>query len=393
MSEYYEVFEDGGIQLTEEQKAEIEYYAGRAPFLLSILGYYIVECSNEGGDIDIPYIFNNKCKAINDYYRDCIQHLIRDDDIKRIVPFVIGPNFGVTQKDRDELINIGYLREQDNEWVAISDYFVSFLSTEVLDLNIWDSIISLEKRIKLIIEGEMISLVKRFSAGGETVLAIQRRILEQIEGVSGHISLLENFINNTKENRNVDCSYFDVMSLTDSFIIIKEGWTDIFSKYFQDDLLSAWSAKFDKCSKARNPIAHGHEEYLTILDQNEVETYCKQIFEAISRADITTSTPSDEEILEVASKYPIADSKYYETIYEEPVELLVNKEVEMLITELGGKPKRNLRGIVNEKYRAVIPKSYLREKSNEELSGMVGTVIKCRVEKIIGDRYEIIYQE
>ena len=75
MIAYYKVFENGGIVLNEKQKDEIEYYAGRAPFLLSIIGYHIVETVNEGSIIDVPQIFLDKCKAINDYYRDCMKHL------------------------------------------------------------------------------------------------------------------------------------------------------------------------------------------------------------------------------------------------------------------------------------------------------------------------------
>lgn len=73
------------------------------------------------------------------------------------------------------------------------------------------------------------------------------------------------------------------MSLGDTFKIIKECWIDIFSKYFNNDNLKEWEYKFSKCVKARNPIDHGHEEYLSGLDKQEIDVICKQIFELLSK--------------------------------------------------------------------------------------------------------------
>ena len=65
----------------------------------------------------------------------------------------------------------------------------------------------------------------------------------------------------------------------DSIKIIKDCWLDIFAKYFNNAKLSEYEYKFQKCIRARNPIAHGHEDYLTALDKNEVDNYCKAILE------------------------------------------------------------------------------------------------------------------
>lgn len=305
MLEYYRVFEDAGITLTEAQKEEIEYYAGRAPFLLSIIGHYVVEAAEAEESIDITKIFLDKCKAINDYYKDCIHHLTRDSDLRRIVPFVIGPNIGVTQNDRDELINLGYLREENGTIVAVSAYFANFLSAKMLQINIWDNIINLEKKIKLIIENEFASIVEHYQVGGESIVAIQRNVLEQVKGISNRdISRYNSFIANNAKVFSIQNTYLEVMSLKDSFKILKDCWSDIFAKYFNNDLYSSWSYKFDKCSRARNPIAHGHEEYLTDLDKNEVDIYCRQVFDTLSSADIVNVSPSDnEKVLENASKY------------------------------------------------------------------------------------------
>jgi hypothetical protein len=389
MDEYFRVFEHEGIVLTEEQKEEIVYYAGRAPFLLSIIGHYVIDAAEKGEQINITKIFLSKCKAINDYYRDCVQHLTRDGDLKRVIPFVIGPNVGVTQNDRDELINLGYLREEDDKLVAISNYFENFLSANMLQVSIWDNVINLEKRIKLIIEQELANVVDHYQVGGESMVAVQRNILEHVNGITdADIYRYDNFISNNLKIFEIQSVYLDVMSLTDSFKILKDCWEDIFARYFNNDLYSNWNYKFDKCSRARNPIAHGHEEYLSELDKNEVDTYCKQIFDVLAQNHITNETKPDEKtVLEAASKY-VSGNAVSEIEYSQPISSLVDSEIEFVVLKRGGTKHNNLSGVVNGEYKGVIPKNYLE---NVDLDMMVGTTIKCVVERINGDNYLLRY--
>ena len=282
MKEYFEVFSKYGINLDDFQKDKIIYYAGNAPYLLSIIGHYIIESYLENEEINIDKIFNNKCKAINDYYRDCIKHLERDNDLKRIIPFIIGPNIGVTQSDKDELFNLGYFWEDKGNIVAISRYFVEFLSANMLQISIWDNIINLEKKLKQLIERELSRLVSHFSAKGKNLNDILLDIISKTPGItSNDIARYETFLKNNKFVFNINSSYLDVMSMKDVIKIIKECWNDIFSAYFNNDLFREWDIKFRKCSRARNPIAHGHEEYLSDIDKQEVDTYCKLIFDTI----------------------------------------------------------------------------------------------------------------
>jgi len=304
MYEYFNVFEDGGIILTTDQKNEIEYYAGRSPFLLSVIGYYIVEAANNGKEIDITKIFTSRCKAINDYYRDIQRHLERDEDLDRLLPFVIGPNIGVTQNDRDELVNLGYLSFYQNCTIAISEYFTQFLSINMRDISIWDAIIGVEKTIKQIIEREMASLIEYYQVYGETIKDIEREIILNTPDAMNSISRYDTFIADTQKKFLKNCTYFDVMSLNDSLKIIMHSW-NVFSKYFRDTEVDEWREKFKKCGNARNPIAHGHEEYITDLEKQEVDVYCKEILDAINKVPISRQGVllSEEELINKSSEY------------------------------------------------------------------------------------------
>ena len=302
MKKYYKVFEDRKITLDEKQREEIEYYCGRLPFLLSIMGHYIIDAFEHKEKIDIRNIFLNKCKTINNYYKnDCIEHLKRENDLQRLIPFVFGPNIGVKKSDKEELINLGYLKESKGKFIAISKYFTNFLSVNEDNFDIWKNIITLEKKIKNIIYNEIIAIINFLHIKGNDINEIQNGILEKINGITNSdISRYQSFINGNFRDFNRNSSFFDVMSLTDSFKIIRYCW-QIFSRYFNNETYDKWEMKFDRCAKARNPVAHGHEEYLSESDVNEIDIYCKQIFELL--ANINSSPVSEQEILQVASQY------------------------------------------------------------------------------------------
>lgn len=305
VKEYYEILENKyDICLNDEQKKEIEYYAGKSPYLLSIFGNKLVERKKVDKSIDITDVFQNDCKLINDYYRDIQKHLERDGDLKRLIPFVIGPNIGVTQNDRDELVNLGYLLFSEDRTIAVSEYFTQFLSINMLNFSIWDAIISVEKKIKQIIEREMDGLIDFYQVYGESIKDIERKILQNTPGVQRNISMYDAFINSIQKKFFKACTYFDVMSLKDSLKIVANAWS-VFSKYFKNLEYRQWREKFDKCGKARNPIAHGHEEYITDIEKQEIDIYCKDILESISKvpADKQGSILSEKELIAKSAVY------------------------------------------------------------------------------------------
>ena len=306
---YFSKFDKIDLKLTEEHKKDIIYYAGNSPYLLSILGYYIVETVRNckisfNNNFSIDEIFLNKCNSINDYYRDCIKHLERDGDLKRIIPFIIGPNIGVTKSDKEELVNLGYLRDENGELVLISKYFTIFLYAATINIDIWNNIIQFEKQIKAIINNEIIELINNYKVAGNDISSIQRNLLSKVKGINNsEICKYKNIIEKTKKNFNVDSTYFDAMSLGNSCKIITECWSNIFCKYFNNEPLPKWEDKFKKCIMARNPIAHAHEEYLTIDDKKEVDKYCLDIFNIINKSGITMNIHSKNRIIDEASKY------------------------------------------------------------------------------------------
>ena len=299
LEEYYDVFNKKSILLSEEQKNEIQYYAGNSPYLLSIIGNRIIDKAKNGKEINIAEIFKNDCKVINDYYSDILIHLTRDGSRNKLISFVLGPKIGITASDKDELQNLGYLRKDSDRYIPISKYFEDYLRNSKLNEPIWEKITTTEKKIKIIIEKER----NRLKALNGINITDKKNLEKEIMLRSNRITDMDirrydSFIASNKRDHNVISTYFDVMSLTDSFNIIMSHWT-VFCIYFNNEMLSSWEPKFKLIGHARNPPAHGHEEYLTEEVKRDVDNYCSDIqkyiakvYEANIEIDKTELAPS-----------------------------------------------------------------------------------------------------
>ena len=385
MKEYFSTFSEYGIRLDEVQKARIVYYCGNIPYLLSILGHYIVDASLAGEPIDIDRIFLQKCTMINNYYRDCVRYMERDGNLKRIIPFLFGPNIGVTRADKDELFNIGYLQETDTGLQSISQYFMSFLSQERFNISIWDNVINLEKKLKQLIEREMPRLVRHFTAAGNDFNSVFRAILSNTPGIeTGAITRYDSFIRNNKTVFDINSTYLEVMSIGDVVKIISACWSDVFSQYFNNDLYNVWAQKLERCARARNPVAHGHEEYLTDLERQEVDTYCTIIFRTLEKT-LTSVSLDNTPFLTLAQANLAALPVEPQITYDNPDPLLKGTTAQMFVLKIGGKNNNNLRGVINSKYKVVIPNTEL---NGVNLQEQVGKTITVLLNRISNDAYE-----
>lgn len=301
INEYFSVFEKYGIKLNYEDRTAIEFYAGRLPYLLSVLGHYIVdEYAFKNICINIHELFITKCKAINNYYRDCIKHLERDNDLDRIIPFVIGPNLGVTQNDKDELISSGYLIVKNNTFIPISEYFQRFLTANNIKFPLGVGINTVESKLKKIVKDQNL-------ISGELSLNDYNTSSDFLSSVVNlnmdSLNRYANYIFNDKKMFGRNSSYLDVLSLKDVVKIIKLYWNSNFSKYFNSDPLDKWDYKFDLCATARNPVQHAHEDYYSDDQKFEIDNYCKQIIKALS------NIPDGSKIESTKQEYKISNSE------------------------------------------------------------------------------------
>lgn len=291
MCEYYNIFQERyGIELTKDLQSRIKYYAGNLPYLLSIIGSGIIRNHQSGKVINIDNIFNKECSTINEYYRSCIEQLEREDYLKKIIPFVIGPRYGVTKLDAQELESIGYLSKGNEEFISISEYFSTLLSAKLNTIPIWYEIINLEKRLKNLLIYKSDNIASILKINENDVNKAEHCILEACKFTLKEFNTLDSFI------RNSNSTYFKVMSLKQTVRIIEKFWNNIFYKFFNKRAYDDFKPQLQKCYEARNPIAHGHEdEYLTDALKNEIDSYCKEITDILARTfPLETQIPDEK---------------------------------------------------------------------------------------------------
>ena len=427
MNEYFNVFsEEYGFTLNDSQKSRIRYYADNVPYLLSILGHYIIQSYQAEQPIDIDLIFEEKCVAIHEYYDDIIDHLKREGDLERIIPFIYGPKIGVSKFDKNELISLGYIKNKGENFICISEYFNDYIRVgRSLSIDIWKNIFTFEKKMKGLIEREFSRIVVHYQAYGNNIDKVYEDIINKSESFNVYrddrtngnepnprISQLRKFQRNERNIFKCKKSLLSVMSLQDALYIVRECWSDVFSPYFGNDLYEDWKDKFEKCVRARNPIAHAHEEYLDDLEIKEIDIFCQQIFskldetipritplptpwDVIARANSTRQTSflggiSSTARAESASSFSFHTSQCVETVSStsgnsqienlDPYRL-IEKELVVTAYEVHAtkKNKRNLRCSDGTDVKIIITSNFLADYSVDELGQKAVAHAKARV--------------
>ena len=275
MAEYYQVLLDKyQITVNDQIKNKIDFYAGRFPYLLSIIGHELAELPDKK-KINVDDIFISKCHAIEKYYESCLEQLERDGYIPKIVPFVIGPKYGVCHNDAQILENLGYLSvTSDGRYQCLCPNFYYELSRRVMQRPIWDNIINLEKRLKELLIFRSRQIAIDLNIEENDINRAEKKILDGVVGAK-EFETLNNFLKKGG-------TYFSVMSIGHTVRTIAHYWDKYFRKYFRNKNYSEYQYRLEKCISARNPIAHGHQDYLTDADINEVNSYCNEFFEILA---------------------------------------------------------------------------------------------------------------
>ena len=287
------------IELSEHQKKRIDYYAGRSPYIYSEFCHRLVERKLNGqNDFDIDEIYKKYSASTVIEYADVLfSRLEHDNHVAKLAEILFGPRMNVTRQDVDMFYWMGYLSEQTENfgnYEALSGYWTDFFRNKHFVDDSWKNIISLEKLIKSIVS-ESLNL-----DDDADLQEIMENVYQKFEEKSFQSSLYKNFIANNFNVYGVKSTMLDVMSLKDTFLIIEFFWDKVFKKYFGDDNLEKWHVKFELCGRARNPLAHGHEEYLTEPQRVQVNSFCVEISDTVNKnrsqtnkEKITVSTPKE----------------------------------------------------------------------------------------------------
>lgn len=294
------------IELTEFSRERLNYYCGQSPYLFSMFAYDIVDDHALGKDINIDSIYKRREIDIENYYKSIFACLNNDmidikgaygeiSTVEKLVGVIIGPKIGIVENDISVLENMGYLSSINERYYSISQHFTNALRRMPLNIDTWTAILGLEKKLKSMIRKQIMINYSVELIDYDTWSCIFENI-----GAVGVLDTYDKFIADSMNEYKHDIDMLDVCSMDVAVSIIQFYWEEWFSQFFSNDSWEKWEYKLRLCARARNPMAHGHEEFLSTEAKAIVNEYCDSIIKLLSKTnacvDVITELKKEENI-------------------------------------------------------------------------------------------------
>lgn len=294
------------IVLNEYSQDRLKYYCGQSPYLFSMFAYDIVDDKLANKELNIDAIYRRREIDIENYYKSIFACLNNDmidvegaygevSTVEKLVGVIVGPKISVVANDISVLEKMGYLSAQEDMYYSISQHFTNALRRMPLSIDTWTAILGLEKKLKSMVRKQI--MLKNNVELIDYDMWID--IFEKI-GAAGTLDTYDKFISNLMNEYKCEVDMLDVCSMDVVVSIIQFYWEEWFSSFFNNDSWDKWEHRLRMCASARNPMAHGHEEFLSTEAKASVNEYCDLIIKLLSKTsacvDITTELKKEENI-------------------------------------------------------------------------------------------------
>lgn len=358
---YKTLFEKYEIELDDYSKERLLYYCGRSPYLISMFAYDIVDNFTKNKDFSIDKIYKNREIDINNYYKSIFACLKNDKinvegayeeicTIEKLVGVIIGPRLGIVEEDISILENMGYLYSEKNTYKSISGHFTNKLRGICLSVDTWSSILGAEKKIKKLIRKQV---MKNYNI--EYInYDIWSEIFESI-GAKNNLNMYDKFISDSMKEYKCEVDLLDVCSFDIAVSILQYYWEQWFSKFFNNDSWQQWEYKFRLCASARNPMAHGHEEFISAESKVSVNEYCESILKILASSNACLEINTELKLEENISKRKVR-RQYYNNEYSTVDRSLIEKNVKMIAAEQNNRGIKGYFCIEGKYYKCTVGK-------------------------------------
>ena len=289
---YFQRLEAIGIPLTDETKDKIEYYCGQHPYLLSIVGYHLLEAHRQGQTGSIDSTIQAMRSSIDDYLErvlDILKKVGDSDSLNKLLQILFGPVLDINQANINLLLSYGLIKTNP-EWssalsttvpayVAFSSYFQSFLSIKVQEADVWDVLSETERTLR-----DLIAEKLRAKYGEERWLEnIETKYKPMFDSWQKNKDAAERNWKN-KAPRNI-LSYAYPKEL---FQVMFSDWREFQPILGKDK--NYWDKRAQHLSKVRTPLAHNYAEVMSEQDRLLAQEYCEEIL-ALVRKELQQRDP------------------------------------------------------------------------------------------------------
>jgi hypothetical protein len=146
MESYFRSLAQRGISLTEEQMQAIVACCGRHPYLLSLLGYHLInDYAQQPTVVDVDHSF----AKVKERFRECYDRIIHlslvnendESKLQKLQQILFGPAVGIEQRDVERMLaydliypNPAWSSDPENTqpaYVAFSEHFQQYLASRL----------------------------------------------------------------------------------------------------------------------------------------------------------------------------------------------------------------------------------------------------------------------
>lgn len=387
---FYEILINNyGITLNDDAKEKLKYYCGCSPFLVSMFAYEIVENYPKNRIVDIDEIYERKAIDVENYYKSIFANLNSDmiavegafeevSTIEKLIGIIVGPKIGVVEKDITLLKNMGYLYTEGEKYISISHHFTNALRNYPFKVDTWNAILGMEKLIKSMIR-------KQILLNNKEVKYISYDIWEEIFekiGAEKILGMYDNFVEDSIKNFKKDVDILDVCSLDNAVSILEFYWRNWFDVFFNHDDWKKWEDKFRLCALARDPMAHGHEEFLSSEERSCVNSYCEVIIKILKDTDACLDIETE---MKIKKNNLVAELRksFYENNYASVDATIEGKEVVFIAAVQDSKGIMGYFKINEQLYKCTMRKQKWENKfPGVKLSDCIGNEYKVRIKTV-----------
>ena len=136
--------------------------------------------------------------------------------------------------------------------------------------------------------------------------------------------------------------------------------------------MDKWEHKLRLCASARNPMAHGHEEFLSAEEKASVNEYCDSIIKLLSKTNACVDTITELKKEENIKKTNIR-RKYYSMSFDNVGIELQGRHCVMTAAEQNNKGIKGFVSIDGKNYNCTVGKNkWVQKYPGVPLSGHVG---------------------
>ena len=273
---YWKWAEKNGIEVSQEYKQEILYYAGNHPFLIDLLNYHVFnKIVNENHDKKdlIENISSDIRNELWNQYQKILAVMEEEKLFKTLVQEIAGTVIEVKQEDIEKLMKYGLLRGSGQKGVysTLSVHFLEYLRQKELEFDIWPLWNCAEQRLREVVRKFLLNKYGEDWIGPFIIdnPKQQAKIDEFQELMNGN---KKRFGNLASDNL---LRYTYPMDMWQIFI--QSDWTH-FQHIFNGNK-AEWSERFSLLARIRNPIAHSNRDFINPDDVKRAKTICDLIIE------------------------------------------------------------------------------------------------------------------